>query len=155
MIVNDRPVTLEELAGVLGVRHEKLKPLVQRGILTRAKRGAYPLGESIRAYCTHLRETAAGRAHVNVGSGLALERERETRARADSLELKLAAQRGELLPAAQVEAMWGDVLRLIRARVLATPGRLQQQLAHLTPHDVATIDRELRDTLTELSDDPL
>lgn len=155
MIVDDRSVTLEELSGVLGVDLSKLKPLVSRGVLTRAKRGAYPLGESIRAYCTHLRETAAGRAHINVGSGLAVERERETRAKADIAEMKAASQRRELLPAKEVEAMWSDVLRMIRSRLLAMPGRVQQRLGHLSAHDVAAIDREVRDTLTEMADDPI
>lgn len=154
-MVEDEAVTLDELAGVLGVNSRNLKTLVSRGVLIRAKRGAYPLASSIRRYCAHLREEAAGRDHVKAGSGLAIQRERETRARAGALELKNAAARGEMLPAGQVEAMWSDVLRTIRARVLALPSRLQQRLGHLTPHDVATIDRELRDALTELSDDPL
>ena len=130
-MLDDTSVTLDELAGFLGVNSRNLKTLVARGVITRAKPGAYPLRANIRAYCENLRESAAGRAHVNVGSGLAVERERETRERAD------------------------DILRLLRARFLAMPGRVQQRLAHLTPHDVATIDREIRDVLTEISDDPI
>lgn len=51
--------------------------------------------------------------------------------------------------------MWDKVCRLIRARFLAMPARLQQHLAHVTPHHLATIDREVRDALTELADDDL
>ena len=89
------------------------------------------------------------------GPGLAAEREREARARADKLEMQNAAVRGGLIPAGEVEAMWDKVCRLIRARFLAMPARLQQHLAHLTPHDLAIIDREVRDALTELADDDL
>lgn len=154
-MIDDRPVSLDELAGALGINSRNLNSLVKRGILVRAKRGAYPLGASIRAYCAHLRETAAGREHVNVGSGLAAQRERVASEQADKLAMANAAARRDLLPAKEVEAMWGDVLRMIRARLLAMPGRVQQRLGHLSAHDVATIDREIRDTLTEISDDPI
>lgn len=113
----------------------------------------YPLKPSIRAYVEHLREIAAGRTHINVGSGLAQERERETRERADALAMKNAAARRELLPAKEVETMWSDILRLVRARFLALPSRLQQRLGHLTKHDLTILDREIRDALSELADD--
>lgn len=154
MIDND-PVSAEVLAGVFGIATRNVRALAQRGIIRRTKRDGYPLAESIKSYIAHLRETAAGRDHVNVGSGLAAQRERETRERADSLAMKNAATRRELLPAKEVEAMWGDILRMLRARLLAMPGRLQQRLGHLTPHDLATMDREIRDTLSELADDPI
>ncbi|MEP7365615.1 MAG: AAA family ATPase, partial [Acidobacteriota bacterium] len=35
------------------------------------------------------------------------------------------------------------------------PARLQQHLAHLSPHDLSVIDREVRDGLTELANDDL
>lgn len=155
MIVDDKPVSLDELASVLGVHKRSLQTAVDRGVLLRVTRGKYPLGKSIRAYCEHLRETAANRDHFRVGSGLAAERERETRERADGLALKNAAARGEMLRAVDVEAQWADILRMVRSGMLALPSRVQQRLGHLTAHDLAILDREIRDTLEELSDDPI
>jgi hypothetical protein len=40
------------------------------------------------------------------------------------------------------------VLRTVRAGMLAVPSRMQQRLPHLTAHDVAKIDREVRTVLT-------
>ncbi|MBS0483209.1 MAG: terminase small subunit [Proteobacteria bacterium] len=155
MIVDDRPVSLDDLAGILGVHKRNLQTAVDRGALTRLSRGKYALGKSIRGYCEYLRETAANRDHFRVGTGLAAERERETRERADALALKNAAARGELLPAKEVEAQWADILRMIRSGMLALPSRVQQRLGHLSAHDLAVLDREIRDTLDELSDDPI
>lgn len=154
-MIDDRPVSLDELAGVLGVHKRNLQTAVDRGALTRVTRGKYPLGKSIRAYCEFLRERAASRDHVRVGSGLATERERIAREQADALEMKNAAARGELIPAKDVEAQWADILRMVRSGMLALPSRVQQRLGHLTAHDLAEIDREIRDTLEELSDDPI
>lgn len=155
MIVDDKPVSLDELAGIFGVHKRSLQTFVDRGVLVRVTRGMYPLGKSIRAYCEALRETAANRDHFRVGTGLAAERERETRERADALALKNAAARGELLPAKDVEAQWSDILRMVRSGMLALPSRVQQRLGHLSAHDLAVLDREIRDTLDELSDDPI
>ncbi len=155
MLIDDRPVSLEELAGVLGVNKRNLQNFVERGILVRVGRGRFPLGKSIRAYCDSLRETAANRDHFRVGTGLAAERERIAREQADALEMKNAAMRGELLRAADVESQWADILRMVRSGFLALPSRVQQRLGHLTAHDLSILDREIRDTLEELSDDPI
>ena len=154
-LIDDRAVTLEELAGVFGVHKRNLQTAVDRGVLIRMSRGKYPLGKSIRAYCEFLRETAGNRDHIRVGSDLATQRERIAREQADSLEMKNAAARGELLRAADVEAEWSDILRMVRSGLLALPSRIQQRLGHLTAHDLAVMDREIRDTLEELSDDPI
>jgi len=55
-----------------------------------------------------------------------------------------------MLPAAEVEAEWSGVLRTVRAGMLAVPSRAAHRLQHLTAHDVAEIDREVRDVLTEI-----
>lgn len=154
-MIGDEIVSAETLAGIFGLHVRNVRKLAERGIINRAKRDGYPLAKSVKAYIQHLQEAAAGRAHINVGSGLAAERERETRERADALALKNAAARREMLPAKDVEAEWADILRMIRSGMLALPSRVQQRLGHLTAHDLAVIDREIRDTLEELSDDPI
>jgi phage terminase Nu1 subunit (DNA packaging protein) len=78
------------------------------------------------------------------------ERARLARAQADLAELKAAKQRGLLLDAAAVETEWSGVLRTVRAGMLAVPSRVAQRLPHLTPHDVAEIDAEVRAALIEI-----
>jgi hypothetical protein len=51
---------------------------------------------------------------------------------------------------AAVEAEWSGVCRTIRAGMLAVPSRAGARLPHLTHHDIAELDLEIRATLTEL-----
>ena len=78
------------------------------------------------------------------------ERARLARAQAELAEQKLARQRGALLDSDAVEREWSDVLRGVRAGMLAVPSRVAQRLPHLTAHDVAEIDSEIRAALGEI-----
>ena len=60
-----------------------------------------------------------------------------------------------MLPAAEVEGAWATILRDLRSGLLALPGRIQQRLSHLTKHDIAGIDREVRDCLARLGNDEI
>jgi phage terminase Nu1 subunit (DNA packaging protein) len=142
----------DALAEWLGVSRATVLELARREVLKPEGRGRYPLRESIKAYCADLREKAAGRAGALANPSLTAERVRVTRAQAEALEFKNAAARGELLPAADVESAWAAILRDVRAGMLAVPSRVSQRLGHLTPADLDTIDREIRDTLAEVSD---
>lgn len=150
-MLKDQRIGITQLSTLVGVSENRIKQLCNSGDLERGDDGQFDLRLSVRAYCGTLRNVATGRG----GSGLAAEREREARARADKLEMQNAAARRDLIPANEVEAMWDKMCRLIRARFLAMPARLQQRLAHLSTHDLSLIDREIRDALTELADDDL
>ena len=142
-----------ELADWLGVSERAVADYAHRGIITRSGRGVFPLKESVLAVCHHFREAASAR-----GGGtatLTAQRERIAREQADKLEMQNAATRRELLPAKLVADEWASILRLVRSRMLATPSRIQQQLGHLSAHDLDLIDRELRDALEELANNGL
>jgi len=83
---------------------------------------------------------------------LTAEKARLAKEQADSMTLKNAILRGEMLNAAEVERSWSEQLRNIRARMMAVPSRIRQRLGHLTPADALIIDREVRDALTEAAD---
>lgn len=78
------------------------------------------------------------------------ERGRLASAQADLAEIKAAKMRGALVDAAEVVAEWSGVLRTVRASMLAVPSRVLRRLPHLSAHDVAEIDPEVRDVLSEL-----
>lgn len=79
------------------------------------------------------------------------ERLRLVREQADAIALKNQQSRRELIPATEVEREWANVLRTVRASILAVPPRLRQTMPHLTAHDIAALDSELRQALEDLA----
>ncbi len=141
-------VTVHALADLLGLSDRATRDLGTRGIAAKAGDGVYRQRESVRAYCAHIREMAGGRAGSKT---LTEERVRIATAQADKLERENAVARNEMLPAKEVERAWAGVLRDVRSAMLALPSRFQMRLTGLTVHDVAEIDREIRDALAEVA----
>jgi len=79
------------------------------------------------------------------------ERLRLIKEQADGQALKNEQMRRNLLPAPEVERAWSDVMRTVRAGILAVPARLRQTMPHLTPQDFAMLDAELRRALEDLA----
>ncbi|WP_029356242.1 hypothetical protein [Bosea sp. 117] len=138
-----------ELADTLGVSLRAVHDLAARGIIQKVARGAFA-PDSVARYCAHLREQAAGRDGGN--SAIAAERLREARERADRLALANATSRRELVSAAEVERVWVRVLTDLRAAMLAIPGRIAGRM-NLAAVDIAAIDSEIRQALTECGTD--
>ncbi|WP_417272209.1 DNA packaging protein [Celeribacter halophilus] len=137
------------LCALLGVTPAVLTDLKRKGIAVHCGRDAWDLTATVSGYCAHLRGTASGRGgeeHVNT---LTAERARLAKEQADAQALKNARARGELIEADAVTREWADVLRGVRARVLAVSSKVRQRLGHLTSEDVAEIDAILREALTE------
>ena len=78
------------------------------------------------------------------------ERGRLAAAQADLAEIKGARLRGEMVLAADVASEWSAILRTVRAGMLAVPSRCAARLPHLSKHDVAEIDAEIRAALVEI-----
>lgn len=79
-----------------------------------------------------------------------VERGKLAAAQARLAQLKADRMAGTLVEAAAVEREWSDVLRTVRAGVLAVPSRVAARLPHLSKHDVAEIDQEIRAALGEI-----
>ncbi len=152
-LLTERPVHRiggNELASLLGVTLRMITTLIERDIVVKINPGVYDMGESVRRYCAHLRETAAGRGGEEQVLNLTGERARLAREQADSQALKNSIARGDHLPASEVLRTWSETLRATRSRMLAVPSRLRTELPHLTNSDFERIDRELRNALEEL-----
>jgi phage terminase Nu1 subunit (DNA packaging protein) len=144
-------VTGPELADLLGVSGKTVRELAGRGIVVRARRGAYELRASVRGYAEHLRSIATGKAGGEaVAAGAAAARKRLAEAQADKVEIANAHARGALVDAEAVQREWSEVLRMVRAGMLAVPSRCGARLPHLSAHDVGEIDVEVRAVLTEV-----
>lgn len=140
-----------DLCELLGISPAMLTELKKRGIAVHYSHDAYDLAATVNAYVTHLRGTASGRGGEEHVANLTAERARLAREQADSQAMKNAAMRGELVKAEEVTREWAELLRKVRMRVLAVPSRIRGALPHLTPGDLATLDREIRTALEELA----
>jgi phage terminase Nu1 subunit (DNA packaging protein) len=78
---------------------------------------------------------------------------RKYRADAQRTELKLARERGQLVPVEDVKQARIKVNAIIRARLLAIPGKLTPMLASngKQAEVKSVLEREIREVLTELS----
>ncbi|MCO6385028.1 hypothetical protein [Oceanicola sp. 502str15] len=138
------------LADWLGLTPNRVSALAREGVIPRSADKLFALKAAVRAYADHARAGAQGR---RVDSELAAEKLRAAKATAEKLELQNAKVRGEIIAAADVEREWADVLRGLRAAFLALPSRAAAKLGHLTPHDLAALDAEVRDVLLEIAAD--
>ncbi|WP_408592303.1 hypothetical protein ACIPCF_10010 [Paracoccus marcusii] len=147
-------INLAVLAQILGLSESRTRGLIREGKITRGK--VFDTRKAIREYCDHLRDVASrsgGRPSLGGETApLAAEKLRLTKAQADKEEARVARERGELVSAAEVEREWASILRDVRSTMMAVPSRVGATLPHLTPHDVAQIDREVKAALGSLSD---
>lgn len=85
------------------------------------KRGQFELAECTRAYCTHMREVAAGRMSRDGKVDLVTEKARLASEQADGQALKNAMLRGELVPADEVQAVHVAIHSAVQRRLLGLP----------------------------------
>jgi phage terminase Nu1 subunit (DNA packaging protein) len=140
----------QALAGLLGITTRRLGQLHEEGIAVKVDRGLYDAAATVQAMLAHAGGKAAGKA---VELDFDRERARLAAAQADGHELKNAVTRGELVPVEDVEREWGDVLRKVRASMLAVTSRVRQRISGMDTAQAAILDREIRDALEALSDD--
>lgn len=152
-------VPLATVAAWLNLTERRVQQLADEGVVIREGRGRYDLQASVSAYVSWLQQAKAaslpgGGGGATGDAALELEKLRRTRAQADQLELKNAEAQGKMIPVEAVTREWADVLRMVRAGVMAIPTRMGAKLPHLTAHDLDQLDRELRRALTDLGNDP-
>ncbi|AWN35768.1 hypothetical protein [Methylobacterium radiodurans] len=145
-------ISAQALSDLTGLSTRRLRELAEKGVLPRTPRGLFPHPQAIRAYCSGLREQAAGRSSDESG-GQELVRERALLAREqrEAQALKNAVLRGETIDASEAERRWTDEMVRLRSRLLGVPSDVAQLAPHMTKHDIATVDRALRDAMDEAS----
>ncbi len=140
-----------ELAKLFGIQPRAIQALAAKGAVARATHGRYRRDDSIRTYCTHLRESAAGRLAreggddvLSASAGLKIEQTMLARARRRVLE-------GAVIDVERLQPLWTRHARVVRASVLAIPSRARAALPHLSAFDAAKIEEITRDALTDLA----
>lgn len=140
----------KDLCDLLALSSGALTDLKQRQIAVHLSHDVYDLEATVQNYVRHLRAVASGRGGEEQSLTLTGERARLARAQADAQEVKNAKLRGELVEASEVLQGWADILRQVRARILAVPARIRADHPDIDGQTVTALDRALRDALTEL-----
>jgi phage terminase Nu1 subunit (DNA packaging protein) len=131
-------MTQAEFGALVGISQQAVGSLVGRGVLD----GRMPGQQMLQAYCSHLREHAAGRA-TGGGLDLATERAGLAKAQRERIEMGNAEKRKELAPAAMIE----EVLYKAGARIAgifdAIPGAVRRRVPALSSAEIALIGEEI------------
>ena len=80
------------------------------------------------AYINQLRSTAAGRGGEDHQLRLAIAKARESELKGDRLEMDMARDAGQLLPADEIEQEWTALIASARAEMLSMVGKLRAEL---------------------------
>jgi phage terminase Nu1 subunit (DNA packaging protein) len=140
----DSEISAMALQRLLGINKSVLSELAEKGIAVRGvKRGTYRI-ETVTRYCNHLRQMASPRGREDAAAA----RGRLGQAQADLAEARAERSRGEVLPVAEVQALWTRKLRAFRNRILTIGDRMRS----MPQRDHVKLVGELRDALTELAD---
>lgn len=143
--------TSAEVGEWLGISAQAVAALGRRGVIGKVGPRGYVLKDAVRKYAEHLRQALLGRGGADAAATAAKQRARLAKAQADMVEQKVRRAAGELLDAGEVEREWSGVLRTVKAGMLAIPSRCGARLPHLGPHDISTIDGEVRAALAEVA----
>ncbi|WP_424989720.1 DNA packaging protein [Fluviibacterium sp. S390] len=143
----------KDLCTLLDISSGALSELKAKGIAVHLSHDAYDLCATVGGYVRHLRAMAAQWGTEDQAANLTAERARLAKEQADAQALKNGVARAELVKADEVVREWAEVLRKIRAGVLAVPARLRGEIPDLTAAELEKIDREIRSTLEGLAHD--
>jgi phage terminase Nu1 subunit (DNA packaging protein) len=142
---DDTIVTAAQLAWLTGLSDRALRGYANRGVVVRAGRGKYLLGESVRRLYHHASEAAAGRSGTNLSDA----RARLATLQAEGQEMKNGVLRGELIRVDDFNGFWGSLMVSNRNMYLGTPRQISFEIPTLTAVDRSTIERICRQNLED------
>ena len=122
----DLPSSQTRFAAIVGITQPRASQLVAAGVLTE---GA-PLGDWLKAYCSWLRDQAAGRTSENGPLDLVQERARLSKEQADLAEMKRRQMQRELILLQTALDAVGVIYTQARDRLLSAGARLAPLVAY-------------------------
>lgn len=123
----DRCMTQAEFGTLIGVSRQAVGDLLSRSVLSDDMTG----GQMLHAYCSHLREVAAGRLAAG-DLDLATERAGLAKAQKERVEMINAEKRRELLPAILIEEVLAKAGSKVAGILDAIPGMVKRRIPALT-----------------------
>ena len=142
---------LDTICKLLDLTPQRVNQLVREGIVPRAERGRYELVPVVQAYIRYLRDRAVkGDVH---GDDYSAHRTRLVKTRADLMEIEKAQIENRLIPAGDVEKVWGEVLNSCRSKLLSLPTKAATEVfaAESLTEVKAILKQGIYEALNELS----
>jgi phage terminase Nu1 subunit (DNA packaging protein) len=138
-------VSTGQLANALDLSGRWVRDLAEVGILPRVRRGVFDLADCAARYVQYLKRQIKN-GDANDG------RARLVKARASLLELRLAKERGEVLPLSLYRSELFRILNSVREGVLRIPGQVAGELVGLDAGRIQDVlDGAVREALLSLS----
>jgi terminase small subunit / prophage DNA-packing protein len=131
-------ITQSAFGLMVGISQPAVSDLMRRGVLLESQ----PASVWLRAYCSHLREQAAGRATTG-DLDLATERAALARAQREKIEMQNAVTRKELAPAYLLEEIIAAAGTRMGAIFDGIPGSIRRRNQNLTSTDIEVIATEI------------
>lgn len=131
-------MTQANFGSLVGISQQAVGNLVGRGVLDAAMTGQ----QMLHAYCSHLRETAAGRA-AGGELDLATERAGLAKAQRERIEMQNGVTRGELAPVALIEEVLSKAGARIGGIFDAIPGAVRRRVPSLSSDEIGNIEKEI------------
>ena len=147
--MDDPTYSADFYAQLFGVTQRHIRRLATDGIITRARRGEYPLQSTIRGVFDDLRRQIE---HQEEFVDLRREQARKARAEAELLEAKLAIQRQDFVHVSVVQGLLERFASQASAIFLSAPSRIKNRLPHLKSRDINVIKKELANVSNAISE---
>lgn len=138
MVNLSETMTQSEFGQLVGVSQQAVSDLLKRDVLLPAQ----PASVWLHAYCSHLREHAAGRA-ASGDLDLAAERAALARAQRERIEMQNAETRRESAPVVLLEMAVASIGRKVAAVLEAVPVKIKRRSKNLTAEDIEIITAEI------------
>jgi phage terminase Nu1 subunit (DNA packaging protein) len=144
--IDQMTVGLGELGRICAMSPQTARDYSRTGVFVQSGKGRYPVIRCVGAYIKIIRERAAGREGARDPSRSAL-----AKAQAQVAMAKAGVLSGRLVDVKEMEAETVAEWRKLRGLILAIPTRVADQAVGMKRSDLALIEREVRDTLTEMA----
>lgn len=149
--------TKKELANLAGYTYQRLYqidnvlPEKEKLFVKSGDGEKYDLGQFIQRWTAYNVSKAKDGAEED---SLDAVRAAHERVKMEKTQIQLQLMRGEVLKKADVQALWIDIVSMVRQRFLTTADRLSPQLVMIGDIEniKEIIGRDIRDTLTALSE---
>mgnify|MGYP000356438958 CR=1 FL=1 len=131
-------MTQADFGRLVGISQQAVSKIVASGVIDPSMSGQ----QMLHAYCSHLRETAAGRAS---GGTLDLVEERAALAKAqrERIEMQNGVTRGELAPVVLIEEVLSKAGARISGIFDAIPGAVRRRVPSLSSEEIGNIEKEI------------